>query len=289
MTVCLVMLFMSSAMADEQPFVQTYSNDDNITFGLEIKGGEKLTKPIFKKLVRLGNNAWIVQKGSKYGIMDNSGKYLVKPKYRHADRYFGKYAKLGNDNDFGVYDECGRAIVPPEYSKIELLYGKMFLTCKKYKYGIYDFDGNVLLKNEYEDIYMPTFKTMRIKYKGNWYEVTKERDEKIQPPENMMEVKVNNDTYFVTLLTNTGVFSEYSVVTLSDFVLKMISSISPAYEDTIDDLMLSHGVDTITIFMNMGWVLQFPGVYAKKYYYQLANPHTGPLSDMRSRIIRNMK
>ncbi len=289
MTVCIVMLFMSYALADEQPFVQTYSNDDNITFGLEIKGGEKLTKPIFKKLVRLGDNAWIVQKGSKYGIMDNSGKYLVKPKYRHADRYFGKYVKLGNDNDFGVYDECGRAIVPPKFSKIELLYGKMFLTCKKYKYGIYDFDGNVLLKNEYEDIYMPTFKTMRIKYKGNWYEVTKERDEKIQPPENMMEVKVNNDTYFVTLLTNTGVFSEYSVVTLSDFVLKMISSISPAYEETIDDLMLSHGVDTITIFMNMGWVLQFPGVYAKKYCYQLANPYTGPLSDMRSRIIRNLK
>lgn len=279
----------SSAFADEQPVVQTYSNDDNITFGLEVKGGEKITKPIFKKIIRLGDNAWVVQKGSKYGIMGNDGKYLIKPKYRHADRYFGKYVKLGNDNDFGVYNDSGKAIVKPEYSQVELLYGKMFLTCKKYKYGIIDFDGNVLLKNEYEDIYMPTFKTMRIKYKGNWYEVTKERDEKIQPPENVMEVKVNDDTYFVTLLTNTGVYSEYSVVTLSDFVLKMISSISPAYEETIDDLMLSHGVDTISIFMSMRWLGQFPVVYSKKYYYQLANPHTGPLSDMRSRIIQNLK
>ena len=60
-------------------------------------------------------------------------------------------------------------------------------------------------------------------------------------------------------------------------------------EDTIDDLMLSHGVDTISIFMNMGWLGQFPVTYAKKYYYQLANPHTGPLSDMRSKILNNLR
>ncbi|MCR4881042.1 MAG: WG repeat-containing protein [bacterium] len=282
------LLLNSFAAADELTEVQTYSNDD-INFGLKIKDGENLTKPIYKKLVRLGNNAWIVQKGSRYGIMDNSGKYLVKPKCRHADRYFGKYVKLGNDHDFGVYDEYGKVIVKPEFSQVELLYGKMFLTCKKYKYGLVDFDGNVILKNDYDDIYMPTFKTMRIKYKGNWYEVTKERDEKIKPPENTMEVRVNDEVYFVTLLTNTGVISEYSVITLSDFVLKMLSSISPAYEDTIDDLMLSHGVDTINIFMNLSWVPQFPVVYAKKYYYQIANPHTGPLSDMRSRILQNLR
>ena len=283
-----IIVINTNALANEQTEVQTYSKDD-ILFGLKIKDGENITKPIYKKLIRLGDNAWIVQKGTKYGIIDNCGKYLVKPHYRHVDRYFGKYAKLGNDSDFGVYDEFGKTIVKPEFSKIELLYGKMFLTCRKYKYGIVDFDGKTLLKNEYEDIYMPTFKAMRIKYKGNWYEVTKERNEDISLPENVMEVKVNNETYFVTLLTNTGVISEYSVITLSDFVLKMISSISPAYEDTIDDLMLSHGVDTISIFMNMSWIPQFPIVYGRKYYYQLANPHTGPLSDMRSKIIQNLR
>ena len=280
---------MQQATANEQLPVKTYSLDDNITFGLEYENGEKITKPVYKKLIRLGDNAWIVQKGSKYGIINNDGKYLIKTKYRHADRFFGKYAKLGNDKDFGVYDEYGRAIVKPEYSKVELLYGKMFLTCKKYKYGIVDFDGKILLQNDYEDIYMPTFKTMRIKYKGNWYEITKEWNEKIELPDNVMKVKVNDEIYFVTLLTNTGVISEYSVITLSDFVLKMLSSISPAYEETIDDLMLSHGVDTISIFMSMSWIPHFPVVYAKKYYYQLANPYTGPLSDMRSKIIQNLK
>ena len=282
------MFLSSSVLAAEEQVVQTYSQDD-MNFGLEIKGGEKITKPIYKKLIRLGDNAWIVQKGSKYGIMDNTGKYLVKPKYRHVDRYFDKYVKLGNDRDFGVYNDKGCPVVKPEFEKVELLYAKMFLTCKKYKYGIVDFDGNTLLKNEYEDIYMPTFKTMRIKYKGNWYEVEKETVDVIELPENTTKVKVNNEVYLVTLISNTGVISEYSAITLTDFVLKMLSSISPAYEDTIDDLMLSHGVDTISIFMNMGWLGQFPVTYAKKYYYQLANPHTGPLSDMRSKILNNLR
>ena len=44
----------SSVFADEQPVVQTYSKDDNITFGLEIKDGEKITKPVYKKILRGG-------------------------------------------------------------------------------------------------------------------------------------------------------------------------------------------------------------------------------------------
>lgn len=283
-------LFLSlPAFSQENIEVQAYS-DDGINWGLEIKGGEKISKPIYKKLIRLGNNAWIAQKRTKYGIVSNDGEVLVKTKYRHAERYFGKYAKLGNDNDFGVYDEFGNVIVRPEYSRIELLYGKMFLTCKKYKYGVVSFEGKPLLANNFEDIYMPTFKTIRIKYKGEWYEIEKAHGDVIELPENVVKVKVEDEEYLVThLFANTGVISEYSVVTITDFILKMMSSISPAYEATIDDLMLSHGIDTISIFASMSWLPQFPVTYAKKYYQQLANPHTGPLSDMRERILQDLK
>ena len=61
-------------------------------------------------MIKLGD-AWIVQKKSKYGLMDSTGKYLIEPKYRHVDRILGKYVKLGNDNDFGLYDEKGKTIV----------------------------------------------------------------------------------------------------------------------------------------------------------------------------------
>ena len=94
MTVCLVMLFMSSAMADEQPFVQTYSNDDNITFGLEIKGGEKLTKPIFKKPHRVSQHSLLAA--------TNSLLSRFKSGLLHAANHFFCYLCEFNPHDYMI-------------------------------------------------------------------------------------------------------------------------------------------------------------------------------------------
>ena len=99
-------------------------------FGLQNSDGTKITQPIYRKLIRLGNYSWIVQYKNKFGIIDSQGNYLIQPKYRNVDRINLKYAKLGNDNDYGLYDEYGNTIIKPEYSSINALYGKMFLTCK---------------------------------------------------------------------------------------------------------------------------------------------------------------
>lgn len=99
-------------------------------FGLKC-GDEIVTKAEYKKIIRLGEKAWIFQKGSRFGLMDDNGNILVKPKYRHADRVLGQFAKLGNENDYGLYDDTGKAILAPEYSSIDLLFGKMFLYLQK--------------------------------------------------------------------------------------------------------------------------------------------------------------
>ncbi len=268
--------------------VTVFSQDEY--FGLKDKKGNVVVEPEYKKLIRVGDYSWIVQKKNRFGLMDSSGNYLVKPKYRHAERVFMKYAKLGNDTDYGLYDEKGNIIIEPEYSSIEPLFGKMFLTCKKFKYGIIDQDGKKLLNNDFDDIYMPHPKALRIRYEGEWYEIERMTSNDITLPEGVEKVTINNQEFKVThLAVNTGLISGYSAVTAADYLLKILSSISPAYEQTIDDLMLSQGADTATIFMKLSWIPRFPFTYMKKYYYNLINPNSGPLSDVKNDIKRQIK
>lgn len=264
-------------------------NEDN-KFGIKDKNGNILVPADYKKLVRVGETSWITLKGSRYGLMDNAGNFLVKPKYRHVERVLLKYVKFGNDNDFGLYDETGKAIIPAEFSSIEPLFGQMFLTCKKYKYGIYDISGKKLLPNNYDDIYMPTPNSLRIQYQGEWFEIAKAGDDEIALPENSERATINDRDVTITyLVTNTGAISGYSALTVTDYILKLLSSISPAYEQTIDELMFSQGAEGISIFVKLGWLPKFPFVYAKKYYQTYRNPNNGPLSGIRSDLKRHIK
>ncbi len=277
------------AIEDVNIPVKIYSKD-NILFGLKTNEGKIITEAEYKKLICLEDGVFIAQKGNKFGLIDKEGKVIVKPKYTHADRFLGKYAKLGNDNNYGLYDKYGKEILPHKYSKIDVLFGNMFLTCKKYKYGVSDMNGNTLLENKFEDIYMPNPKKMRIKYNGNWYEIERATGKTIDLPENVTKIQVDDKEYLITqLINNTGVWSGYSALTLTDYIVKLFSSISPAYEDTIDELMLSHGTDTVTIFMQLSWLPKFPVTYIRKYYHNIANPENGPLADVRSEIKKQLK
>ena len=268
--------------------VEVFSEDNK--FGIKDKKGNVLVPAEYKKLVRVGETSWITLKGNRYGLMDNAGNFLVKPKYRHVERMMLKYVKFGNDNDYGLYDETGKAIIQPEFSSIEPLFGQMFLTCKNYKYGVYDITGKKLLPNNYDDIYMPDPHSMRIRYQGDWFELARADENDITLPEDTERATIDNKDITITyLVTNTGAISGYSALTLTDYILKILSSISPAYEQTIDELMFSQGAEGISIFVKLGWIPKFPFTYAKKYYQNYRNPNSGPLSDIRSDLKRHIK
>ena len=268
--------------------VTVFSEDNK--FGLKDKSGNTVLNADYKKLIRLGNSSWIAQKGSKFGIIDSNGNILVPIKYRHVDRFFGKYAKLGNDHDFGLYNEFGEIIIVPEYTRIDPLFGQNFLTCKNYKYGIVDSNGREILENDYDDIYMPDPQTLRIKYEGEWYEIERSAESEIIPPENTSRISVDGNELKITkVITDTGLMSGYGALTAADYLLKLITSISPAYEQTIDELMFSQGAETVNILFKLGWIPKFPFTYAKKYYQNLRNPYNGPLSDIRDDVKIQLK
>lgn len=265
----------------------TYS--ENGKLGLKTKQDEIIVEAKYKKLIRLGEQSWIIQKGNRFGIMDSQGNIVVEPKYRHIERVFIKYAKLGNDNDYGLYDQTGKAIIPPEYSSIEPLFGQKFLTCKNYRYGITDINGKVLLPNDFDDIYMPNPHSLRISFEGEWFEIEKLTADDISLPEGVNKIKIDEEEFKITkLVTTTGVISGYSALTISDYLLKIFSTISPAYEQTIDDLMFSQGAEGVTIFVKFAWLPKFPFTYAKKYYQNYKNPYNGPLSEIKSDFKRKL-
>jgi len=258
-------------------------------FGLEKTDGTKITKPIYRKLIRLGDKSWIVQYRYKYGVLDYNGDYVILPKYRNVERIAEKYVKLGNDNDYGLYNQYGGTIIQPEYSSIDLLYGKMFLIRKNYRYGVVDMEGNTLLNTEFDDIYMPKPNVMLVQYNGNWCQIESVSEKEITLPDDINKIAENKDFKMTNLVVNTGVGAGYSVVTATDYLLKVISLISPAYEATIDELMYSQGADTISILMKLSWLPKFPFTYLKNYYKLLRSPNNGPLANTRANLKNQMR
>lgn len=286
-----ICVFAQNEAAQEPPAFYTAANQvrdavvysEKNLFGLKDLNGNIITPPKYKKMVMTGRQGWIVQKGSKYGIMDSKGNWLVEPKFRNADRILGRYTKLGNTNDYGIYNELGEAVIPPEYSAIELLWGKMFLTKKNYRWGVSDFEGNILIPNICDDIYMPSKTTMRIKYLGTWYEIDSEEVKNAQMPDFDVE-NLYSDMNLKEFISDTGSLTGYSVLTFSDYLVKVLSSFSPAHEQTIDDLILSHGVDTVGILMNFSWLPKYPLTFVRNYYSYFVNPFNGPFADTRNKL-----
>lgn len=290
----LIILSLSPVVALEDSIISgkdltTFSQDER--WGLKDKSGNVIIEPVYKKLIRLGNSSWIVQnKKNKFGLISNDGSILVPIKYNHADRVVSKFAKFGNNNDYGIYDETGKTIVEPKYSKIDILYGQMFLTYKNYKYGIVGYDGKTILENEFDDIYMPKPNVMRIQFEGKWYELEQVNSATLTlPADAKHNLATKEDLDLRNIVVNTGVMSGYSVLTFSDYLIKIFSSISPAHEDTIDELMLSQGADTVNILVKFTWIPKYPIVYARKYYQNLRNPNNGPLSGVRNELKQQIK
>lgn len=275
----LVILFIQNAAFADVKFFS-----ENNKFGAKDEQGNIVIKPVYNKLVRLGETTFIAQKKNKFGIIDDKENILVPLRYRHVERVLGQYARLGNYGDFGLYDSTGFAVIPPIYDSIDLLFGGMLLTYKNYKYGVSDFKGRVILDNIFDDIYMPKSNVMRLQYKGQWYEIEQVTSETLTLPMDVEHIAENKDYKVSNIVVTTGVVSGYSVLTFSDYIIKLISSISPAHEDTIDQLMFSQGADTVNILIKFSWLPKYPFAYARNYYKYIRNPNNGPLSNVRNKL-----
>ena len=262
-------------------------NEDG-KFGLKSETGEVITLAKYKKLIRLGESGWIFQSGSKFGVMDDSGKILVEPKYNKADRFLGKYAKLTRGEKTGLFDEKGFEILPPVYSSIDLLYGGMLLTNKNYKYGITDHNGQAILDNIFDDIYMPKPNVMVITYNGQTYEIEGANKDQLTLPQGADWSNRDSGLTITELVSKPVVTTGYYGVSATNYLLKIFSSISSAYEQTIDELMFAQGADAAGVIMKFTWVPRFPVVYVRKYCQNLTAPNNGPLNEVKANLKKQL-
>ena len=200
----------------------------------------------------------------------------------------GKFVKLKNGKGYGLYDEFGNTIISQDKDSIELLFGGMFLVNRDYKYGVVDLEGKQLIDYVADDIYMPKPNIMRVKYQGEWYEIEQVTASTLTLPSDVKNIKENDEFKITKLITSPVAASKYSLITTADYSIKIFSSISPAYEATIDELMLSQGAEAVSIFMKIGWLPKFPIVYLKNYFKILRNPANGPLSKMKEEIKQDL-
>jgi hypothetical protein len=184
----------------------------------------------------------------------------------------------------------GFEILPVEYSTIDLLYGGMFVTAKNYMYGITDLNGQMILDNIFDDIYMPDFNTLVIIYNGRAVEIKREEQGSMSVPFDMQTIHEDLSTLNFSDITGSPLATTgYYSVTFTDYILKLISSISPAYEQTIDELMFSQGADTVSVLIKCTWLPKFPFVYAKNYYINILNPFNGPLNKAKKNLRKQIK
>ncbi len=280
-----VLITLNTAIAEE--LVETYSVDNK--FGL-IKNDVKITEPKYNKLIRLGDSSFLFLYKNKYGIISNDGEILVEPKFTKAQRFASRFAKMGSKGLWALYNEKGEAIVDREYSSIDILFGRMFLVSKNYKYGLITYEGDIILAPVADDIYMPKPNILKIKYEGDWYEIEQKNKETMELPSTFSEFSEEQKDFKITQIIEQPIVSTgYGIVSASDYFIKVFSSISPAYEQTIDELVLNHGADTALILTKPIWLLQFPFVYGKNYINNIKAPNNGPLSDVKTNLKSKLK
>ena len=285
----LALLIFTLLFAQNVIFASPTVFNENGNFGLKDENSNVIVNAKYKKMIRLGESGWIIQNRNKFGIMNDVGTIIVEPKFDKADRVLGKYAKLTKGSKVGLFNERGENILPVNYSSIDLLFGGMFLTCKNYKYGVSSIKGETILENVFDDIYMPKPNIMMITYNGHQYEIQRISGVEMEFPENIASIQEDNNFKITEIIQKPAAATGYYSVSATNYFIKIFSSISPAYEETIDELMFSRGADAAGVIMKFTWLPKFPFVYAKKYYQNLVAPNNGPLSEVKSNLKQQIK
>ena len=121
-------------------------------------------------------------------------------------------------------------------------------------------------------------------------EIKRKEGESLNVPFDIQTIRKEVNNISLSDLTNSPIASTgYYSVTFTDYILKLFSSISPAYEQTIDELMFSQGADTVSVLMRCAWIPKFPFVYVKRYIKTVIDPYNGPLSKAKKSLKYKIK
>lgn len=168
----------------------------------------------------------IVEKNSKYGIVDLSGKELLETEYDKISKLenISNSLVIEKDGLVGLSDYQGNIIIKPEYNEIQGIgndYKNGYITKDKGNlYGIIDFNKSMIFDNKYLDI--------KSIYSSNKYAVKIDKNYRVVDKQG----KILTDTEFEDILDILGeqiIYKEknkYGVITINGEKI-----VEPEYED----------------------------------------------------------
>ncbi len=139
-----------------------------------VAGGAKLFSVDFENLDYLGRGFFLIGKGEKKGLVDESGKILLPIEYT-AIVYTGPgIVSLLKDKKFGLFNMISRKLIKPSFERNVIVYDEdRLLAFKDGYYGFMNWDAKSLSKFEFEEVQLWNDSIAMVKSNFQWslYEI----------------------------------------------------------------------------------------------------------------------
>lgn len=118
-----------------------------------VKSEAKLFAAEFDDLEYLGYGSFLISKGVKKGLVDETGKIILPIEYTAVIVTESGIVSLLKDNKFGLFNISKRKLIKPSFERNVLLYDEVrLLAFKDGYYGFIDWQAKPLGKFEFEEI-----------------------------------------------------------------------------------------------------------------------------------------
>lgn len=130
---------------------------------LEIYGENFLTDKGPDNIHGYNNGFAVVQKGDKWGFIDEKGEFLGEVKYDSVASFGKQFARVWVGNNVGLIDRSGNMVIAPQFKSIEVLNAilsdESLLKVEKHngKKGLLTVGEKYLLRPSFESIQVLTF------------------------------------------------------------------------------------------------------------------------------------
>lgn len=130
-----------------------YVSEKNKNSVYAVKSEVKLFAAEFDDLEYLGYGSFLISKGVKKGLVDDTGKIILPIEYTAIIVTGFGIVSLLKDNKFGLFNMIKRKLIKPSFERNVLLYGEdRLLAFKDGYYGFIDWQAKPLGKFEFEEI-----------------------------------------------------------------------------------------------------------------------------------------
>jgi hypothetical protein len=141
----------------QEPVTSIYAVKDEKGLWGFFSGSTKISECQFDNFRFTPNNLIIVQKFSRWGVINTKGETLLDFRYKYINHVTGNTFKAGQFNQWCIRDFKNQKIATFEFDSLEYLGENVYKFCLANKYGLIDQNGKVIT-TEFQNIFESTLR-----------------------------------------------------------------------------------------------------------------------------------